>query len=77
MQASTNEPRVVDAAPRPARTTWLADGKANAQFIDSLFSRGDDTKIEQFDVLFPTRRLVCSSWWHRSRFTAKSPSRAE
>lgn len=47
-------------------------GKANAQFIDSLFkSWGYDTKIEQFDVLFPTPKTRVLELLSPTPFTAK------
>jgi len=55
-------------------------GKANAQFIDSLFkSWGYDSKIEQFDVLFPTPKTRVLEMVSPTRFTAKlaEPALAE
>ena len=47
-------------------------GMANAQFIDSLFkSWGYDTKIEQFDVLFPTPKTRVLEMVSPRPFTAK------
>ncbi|MEO7684002.1 MAG: PA domain-containing protein, partial [Gemmatimonadaceae bacterium] len=47
-------------------------GKANAQFIDSLFrSWGYDTKIEQFDVLFPTPKTRVLELVSPTPFTAR------
>jgi len=66
-------------AARPHHT-GSAYGKANAEYIASLFrSWGYDTAIERFDVLFPTPRVRVLELLAPQRFTARleEPALAE
>ena len=49
-------------------------GGRTPEFIAALFrSWGYDTRIEEFDVLFPTPKTRASRWWRRRR-SRGSPS---